>query len=97
MPDAKLTLKLDRDAIALGKRLAKERGVSLSRLVEGFLRRESEAATSARGYSTYEEGGKTYVKNRWGLKLEEPSWYKYLERELPPDYDIKDYILERYG
>lgn len=39
MPDAKLTLKLDRDAIERGKRLAKERGVSLSRLVEGYIRR----------------------------------------------------------
>ena len=98
MPDAKLTLKLDRDVIERGKRLAKARGTSLSRLFQNYLAAESEAESSPEpDYKTYVEDGVTYVKNRWGLKLEQPAWYGEKKRELPADYDIKDYILERYG
>jgi len=37
--DAKLTLKLDKEAIELAKRYAKRRGLSLSRVVESYFLR----------------------------------------------------------
>ncbi len=41
--DSKLTLKLDREVIEKAKRYAKRQGVSLSQLVESYLRRLAEA------------------------------------------------------
>lgn len=38
MPDAKLTLRLDAEAIAAAKRVAAERGTSVSALVERYFR-----------------------------------------------------------
>lgn len=37
MPSAKLTLRLDKEVIELGKRFAREQGTSLSRMVESYI------------------------------------------------------------
>lgn len=50
--DTKLTLKLDRAAIAGAKHYAELRGVSLSRLVEGYFLRLAAAAQPARESAT---------------------------------------------
>lgn len=42
----KLTLKLDKSIIERGKLLAKDRNLSLSKLVENYLRKELAAATA---------------------------------------------------
>jgi len=41
MPAVKLTLRLDQDIIELGKSYARQKGTSLSKLVEQFLREET--------------------------------------------------------
>ena len=46
--DAKLTLKLDKDAIELAKRYAKRRGLSLSRVVESYFLRLAQSESPPR-------------------------------------------------
>jgi hypothetical protein len=46
--DAKLTLKLDKEAIELAKRYAKRRGLSLSRVVESYFLRLAQAEAPPR-------------------------------------------------
>ena len=50
--DAKLTLKLDQAAIAGAKHYAELRGVSLSRIVEGYFLRLAEVAQPANEKAT---------------------------------------------
>lgn len=45
--DAKLTLKLDRDAIEGAKHYAERRGLSLSRVVEGYFRQLTSSEQAA--------------------------------------------------
>jgi hypothetical protein len=91
--DTKLTLKLDKEVIELAKEYVKERGTSLSKFIEDYLRKQVKP----------EE--KEYVDIYEGLSPEVREIAMSFKDEgkisLPEDFDYKkakaDYLLKKYG
>lgn len=89
--DTKLTLKLDKEVIELAKEYVKERGTSLSKFIEDFLRKQ--VKTKDKEYVDIYEGLSPEVREiamsfKGGEKIDE-------------DFDFKkskaDYLLKKYG
>ncbi len=91
--DTKLTLKLDKEVIELAKEYVKERGTSLSKFIEDYLRKQVKPKE------------KEYIDIYEGLSPEVREIAMSFKDEgkisLPEDFDYKkakaDYLLKKYG
>lgn len=91
--DTKLTLKLDKEVIELAKEYVKERGTSLSKFIEDFLRKQ--VKTKDKEYVDIYEGLSPEVREI-AMSFKDEG-----KISLPEDFDYKkakaDYLLKKYG
>lgn len=86
MPDAKLTLRLDADAIARAKRVAQARGTSVSTLVEGYF-----AALDSGPSASRSSGDRDSTEERTPLPPM-TAWFA----SPPPARTVPDDAYDRY-
>ena len=90
MPDTKLTLRLDADAIDRAKRYARARGTSVSALVEGYF-----AALNAASDSPSGDGAASVERTALPPMT---AWFASLPQARPVSDDAYDrYRDEKYG
>ena len=80
--DAKLTLKLDRSVIDKAKEFAKNKNISLSRMVERYFKALVEK--------------KPTKEKKYSPLVEELSGIIRLEKDFDLNADYTDYLIEKY-